>query len=149
MKKFLFTFSLVVAFSSTQAQSARDSLLATINTFFEGLKKADTALLRSSLSDNAVLQTVQEKGGKVSVRDEKISEFLGSIAGLPPGAADEKIEIGTVLVDAALASVWTPYKFYFKEKFSHCGVNSFQLVRINNLWKIQYIIDTRRTTGCL
>ena len=42
----------------------------------------------------------------------------------------------------------TPYKFYVGEKFSHCGVNSFQLVKIRGEWKIQYIIDTRRRQNC-
>ena len=56
--------------------------------------------------------------------------------------------VEVVKIDGALASVWTPYKFYFNGKFSHCGVNSFQLVRMNNTWKVQYIIDTRRRVGC-
>jgi len=53
-----------------------------------------------------------------------------------------------VKIDGPLAIVWTPYKFYFNGKFSHCGVNSFQLVRFNGVWKIQYLIDTRRRAGC-
>ena len=53
----------------------------------------------------------------------------------------------TIKIDGALASVWTPYKFYSGATFSHCGANSFQLVKIDGAWKIQYIIDTRRK-GC-
>lgn len=149
MKKLPLTILLLVLINFLQAQTSRDSIIATLNTFFEGMKKADTTLLKSSLSENAVLQTISEKGGNTSVRSENLSNVIKSIGQLTPGAADEQIEIGTLLIDAGLASVWTPYKFYYKEKFSHCGVNSFQLVRINNTWKIQYIIDTRRTTGCL
>lgn len=44
--------------------------------------------------------------------------------------------------------VWAPYQFYYKGKFSHCGADSFQLVRINGKWKIQYLVDTRRSQGC-
>ncbi len=82
------------------------------------------------------------------VRKENISDFAKQISTLPKGAADEKITFDIVKVDADLASVWTPYQFYFNNKFSHCGVNSFQLVRINGEWKIQYIIDTRRKDNC-
>ncbi|HNA01067.1 MAG TPA: hypothetical protein PLN49_09415, partial [Ferruginibacter sp.] len=67
---------------------------------------------------------------------------------LPKDAADERITFDVVRVDGALAIAWTPYKFYFNGKFSHCGVNSFQLVRFNGEWKIQYLIDTRRKAGC-
>lgn len=64
------------------------------------------------------------------------------------GGLDERIQFDVVKVDGPLASVWTPYKFYFKGQFSHCGVNSFQLVRVNGEWKIQYLIDTRRRNDC-
>jgi len=60
----------------------------------------------------------------------------------------KKITFSNILIDGNLASVWTPYEFYFKGQFSHCGVNSFQLVKSNNEWKIQYIIDTRRKDNC-
>ena len=64
------------------------------------------------------------------------------------GSLDERISFSNVLIDGNLASVWTLYEFYYKGQFSHCGVNSFQLVKSNNEWKIQYIIDTRRKDNC-
>jgi len=67
---------------------------------------------------------------------------------MPKDAADERIVFETIRIDGPLASVWTPYNFYYEGKFSHCGVNSFQLVKINGEWKIQYLIDTRRKQGC-
>ena len=51
-------------------------------------------------------------------------------------------------VDANLASAWTPYEFYVNDKFSHCGVNSFQLVKLKGNWVITYLIDTRRREAC-
>ena len=38
--------------------------------------------------------------------------------------------------------------FTLTGKFSHCGVDSFQLVFINGQWKIQCLIDTRRKQPC-
>ena len=38
--------------------------------------------------------------------------------------------------------------FYYKGQFLHCGVDSWQLVRLNGVWKIQYLIDTRRKEPC-
>jgi hypothetical protein len=67
---------------------------------------------------------------------------------LPKGAADEQIVFETVKVDDDLAMVWTPYRFIFNGKFSHCGVNSFTLVKLNGEWKINYVIDTRRKEKC-
>jgi hypothetical protein len=82
------------------------------------------------------------------VRNETVSEFFDFISKETPGNADEQIIFDVVKVDGPLAIAWTPYKFYYKGQFSHCGVNSFQLVRINGEWKIHYIIDTRRRLGC-
>ena len=80
---------------------------------------------------------------------EKIDEFISFVGKESPGNADERIKVEMIKIEATLATVWTPYQFYYKGKFSHCGVNSFQLVRLNGQWKIQYIIDTRKKAGCL
>jgi hypothetical protein len=149
MKRYFVISLVVLATNSLRAQTTRDSVVATLNLFFTGMRNADTTMLKEALSETAVLQTISEKEGKVTVINEQVATFIGYLGKQTPGAADEQIEIGNVMIDASLASVWTPYKFYYKGKFSHCGVNSFQLVRINASWKIQYIIDTRRRTACL
>ncbi|HUH33176.1 MAG TPA: hypothetical protein VLZ28_04430, partial [Daejeonella sp.] len=59
-----------------------------------------------------------------------------------------RITFDQVLIDDNLASVWTSYQFYIGDKFSHCGVNSFQLVKGKEGWKIVYLIDTRRKENC-
>ena len=112
------------------------------------MKNADTALLKSCFSSNAVLQTIHEDKGSIKVSDEKLADFVDFVGKETAGAADEQIIVETVKIDGPLAFVWTPYKFYYKGKFSHCGVNAFQLVRLSGGWKIQYIIDTRRKEAC-
>ena len=113
------------------------------------MKAADAAGLGAVIADSALLQTIViNKDGKTIVRNEPMSEFITVISKLVAGDADERIRFDMVKVDGALASVWTPYSFYYKGQFSHCGVNSFQLVRMNNEWKVQYIIDTRRKDNC-
>jgi hypothetical protein len=95
------------------------------------------------------LQTfARNNAGQIIIRDEKVDEFADAISKLKPGSADERIVFETIKIDGPLASVWTPYNFYLDNKFSHCGVNSFQMVRLNDVWKIQYLIDTRRKQGC-
>jgi hypothetical protein len=141
--------TLFVVSLSTNAQSTEDSVKAAVNRLFDGMKNADAALLTSAFADSAILQTiVTNREGKTVIRTQPISEFAGFVNKLQKGDADERIQFETVKIDGPLAIAWTPYKFYFKGQFSHCGVNSFQLVRVNGDWKIQYIIDTRRKQGC-
>ena len=132
----------------SHAQSAEDSVKAVVNNLFRAMKNSDGVLLKSVFADSAILQTIETKTGKTMVKNEAVAGFIESISKLPVGAADEQVIFDMVKIDAALASVWTPYKFYFNGKFSHCGVNSFQLLRLNNECKIQYLIDTRRRAGC-
>ncbi len=122
---------------------------ATVNQLFTAMKISDAALLTSCFADSALLQTIAtNKQGKTVIRNEAIADFAKQIAQLPKGAADERITFGSVQIDGALANVWTPYYFYYNGNFSHCGVNNFVLVKQNNVWKIQYIIDTRKKQGC-
>ena len=116
-----------------------------IRDLFLAMKNADPELLRASFAENAILQTIKKEG---VVKTESIPDFASSIAKASKGDLDERITIGSVNIDGDLASVFTPYQFYYKGNFSHCGANSFQLVKQNNNWKIQYIIDTRRKDNC-
>jgi len=150
MKQFLILLTAIVLSAvHAAAQSAEDSVKQVINTLFEGMKNADASAITSAFADSAVLQTIiRTKEGENRVRTESVSAFSASIGSLEKGAADEQIRFETIKIDGPLAIVWTPYKFYFKGNFSHCGVNSFQLVRIKGQWKIQYLIDTRRKQHC-
>ncbi|MBO9658828.1 MAG: nuclear transport factor 2 family protein [Chitinophagaceae bacterium] len=134
---------------NASAQSAEDSVKATVNGLFTAMRNADPSGVTAVFSSNAVLQTIsRDKEGKTVVKDEKVSEFAESLKRTKKDSADERITFEKILIDGPLATVWTPYNFYYNGAFSHCGVNSFQLVRIDGIWKIQYIIDTRRRAGC-
>lgn len=149
MKYYVVLFFSLCLSVSVNAQSAEDSVKTTVNDLFSAMKNADGVLLKSVFADSAILQTItRNKDGKTIVQTDEVAGFVDQITKLPKDAADERITYDVIRVDGPLAIVWTPYKFYFNGKFSHCGVNSFQLVRFNGNWKIQYLIDTRRRAGC-
>lgn len=149
MKYFFIVLTVMVYGVTAKAQSAEDSVKAVINSMFTAMKTADPVLLKTTFADSMVLQTIsRNKEGKLVVVNENPADFIGFISKESPGNADERITFDVVKVDGPLAIAWTPYNFYYKGQFSHCGVNSFQLVRFNGEWKIQYLIDTRRKVGC-
>jgi hypothetical protein len=151
MKRILILLTAAITVSSfSNAQKTEDSVKAVVTQLFTAMRNVDAAMLRDAFADSALLQTIAQRrsDGVVFVRNDKVSDFANSIANAKKDSLDERIVFETVKVDGPLASVWTPYKFYYAGKFSHCGVNSFQLVRINGQWKIQYLIDTRRRQGC-
>nr|WP_315028888.1 nuclear transport factor 2 family protein [uncultured Chryseobacterium sp.] len=116
-----------------------------IRNLFLGMKNADPVLIQSAFTETAILQTITKDG---TVKNENIQDFINSVSQFSKGDLEEKITIEAIHTDGNLASVFTPYSFYLKDKFSHCGANSFQLLKQNNDWKIQYVIDTRRKDNC-
>lgn len=149
MKKyFLFLIMSAISFVAN-AQSAEDSVKATIRKMFFAMIESDGVMLQDCFADNAIMQTITtNKEGKLIVRTDSVANFVKQVSSMPKGLADERIVFEMVKIDGPLATAWTPYQFYRRTDFSHCGVNSFQLVRNNDKWRIQYIIDTRRKTGC-
>ncbi len=140
---FIFTHTLVTA------QTAEDSVKATVNQLFDGMKNSDPNRVRDAFADSAILQTIgRNQQGQTVIRTDAVSGFADQVSKATKGALDERITFETVKIDGPLAIVWTPYTFYYNGNLSHCGMNSFQLVRINGKWKIQYLIDTRRRQGC-
>mgnify|MGYP006217727025 CR=1 FL=1 len=96
------------------------------------------------LSLRRLLQTIgRNKEGGNTIRTDEVAGFASFVGKSTKGDADERISFAAVHIDGALASVWTPYQLYVKEKYIHQGVNSFQVVRTKEGWKIQYLIDTR------
>ena len=147
--KYLFVLFLFAVISlNAKSQTASDSVKAVVNELFTAMKTSDSVLLVGCFADSAVLQTIGRNKEKLLVKNESVKEFASSVAKAPKGSLDERIVFDMVKIDGVLASVWTPYSFYYKGNFSHCGVNSFQLIKTDKGWKIQYLIDTRRKSGC-
>lgn len=149
MKYFFIVLTLILPATNAQSQSPEDSVKSVINNMFAAMKNADAAMLKNCFADSIVFQSIaRNKEGVTMVRTESPAGFIEQISKASPGSLDERISFETVKVDGPLAIAWTPYNFYYNGQFSHCGVNSFQLVRFDGVWKIQYIIDTRRKQGC-
>ena len=139
---------LVMAAHCLFAQKTETAIKAVINRFFEGMEKGDTTLVKSACTEMPVMQTfMADQDGKLQVLTEDFNEFLSFIGTPSKDRYREVVSFESIETEKSLASVWAPYKFYLNGKISHCGTDSFQLVKTSEGWKIQYIIDTRRK-GC-
>ncbi len=145
---FIFCISLG-KINAQKFEAEETAVKATITNLFDGMRTSDSTLIRKAFATKSIMQTiVTTKEGKAAIRTESVDGFIKSISAPHPEKYDERIVFTKVLIDGNLASVWTDYKFYIGDKFSHCGVNSFQLFKGEEGWKIIYIIDTRRKEGC-
>jgi hypothetical protein len=144
----LIIFALMMALPSF-AQSEEEAVKAVIESLFDGMRAKNADQVGAVFSENAIMQTIETTGETGVVKAGSVVDFVNRIGSLPAEAMlDERITDYQIKIDGPMATAWTPYEFYSNDKFSHCGVNSFQLVKMAEGWKIVYIIDTRRKDGC-
>ena len=149
MKKYaVVLFALFISMGIQAQTTGADAVKKTITRLFEGMRKGDSTIVKSTLAQNVIFQTVATSKGNTKVQTENVQNFLKAVGSKHTEMWDERITFHEVLVDDGLASVWTSYRFYAGDKFSHCGVNSFQLAKENDKWEIIYLIDTRRKDKC-
>jgi hypothetical protein len=151
MKKLIILLIIIANCSITSAQqTATNAVKQTVNNMFAAMRKGDSTLLRSTFAKGIVFHSVEnKKDGTTVLLNENPDDFVKSIGTPHKGIYDERIVFQDIKIDGDLASVWAPYKFYLDDKFSHCGVDVFQLMNTAAGWKIIYIADTRRKDNCI
>lgn len=151
MKKILFLGLIFVNMSAfSQMDTLKNSPAQLVKDFFEAFHAQDTVSLKKFAHEGARLESVSiDAEGNTKLTTDDYSKFLKGIASIPEEATfEEKLHEFRVEENGPLATVTTPYSFYYNGNFSHCGVNSFQLVKFKDEWKIVYLIDTRTKTDC-
>ncbi len=133
----------------TFAQKKDDApILFPIKNLFLAMEQGDSALLRKSFFTDVTLITVLEIEGKISLRKEQLMDFLTAVGSPHTDRWLEPIWDVKIEREGNFAQVWASYAFYAGTKFSHCGVDTFQLVNTPDGWKIFYLADTRNKTDC-
>jgi hypothetical protein len=150
MTRIALLLTLLISSSSFAQDSDEIDVKKTVIKFFDAFHKQDSIAIKELVSKDLKLQSIgKSKEGFTQLRNEEFSAFLKSIVSIPKDQKfEEKLLDFKIRVDGDMANAWTPYEFWFNGKFSHCGVNSFQLVKLEGVWKIIYLIDTRRREGC-
>lgn len=147
---FLCAFLFLAMTFESKAQSDEEAVKAVIMSLFDGMRAKNSEQIANAFSKDAIMQTIQNKPEGTVIGSNSVSDFAKSIGNVPSDRnLDERLTGWVINVDANMATAWTPYQFFVNDEFSHCGVNSFQLVKINGDWKIVYIIDTRRKEACV
>lgn len=139
MKKILIgiCFSLALA-SSAFSQKPADSkeALGVVNKLFDEMAAANPAgILAVHTADSQLVALFKRKDGTSRVQaingDAFSKFFTDKTKVLKEMMYDPKVE-----VFGDLAMVWGRYVFYDNGKLTHCGVNTFNLVRSDAGWRI-------------
>ncbi len=147
---FLLTLVLGVSLNAKSQDTEGAAIMQPIIRLFSGMNLGDSAMVRSAFAKEVTMATVtkDKSGNQVVRRESSLAGFLKAVGTPHPEPWSEPIWNANIEVDGNFAQVWTNYAFYVGKKFSHCGVDAFQLVKYGTEWKIIHLADTRQTTGC-
>ena len=131
-------FALLLATSLSAADS---SPVDVAQELFDAMKSHDANAAKALFIPGATLSTA----GKPSAMPiETFVEHIGS----GKGVWLERIWNPKVLENGSIAVVWAEYDFHLDGKFSHCGIDSFQMLKTPDGWKIASVSDSRQTAAC-
>lgn len=152
MKRILIAAIALTALAPAPARAqatAEDSARAVIVRLFDGMRAGDSAAVRALFAPGARLQTALVRpDGTPVLREDSVDTFVRAVGGPHEFTWDERVDAWHVRIDGPLAVVTVDYSFYAGERFSHCGIDAFQLFRGPEGWKVFQLTDTRRRTGC-
>ncbi|MEZ0007103.1 hypothetical protein ABH942_002482 [Flavobacterium sp. 28YEA47A] len=141
MRKLLL-FVFFVSFQSLMAQEAE--IRQSIKTFFEGIHTRDSLKINSVSDEDLMLQTVVQSPRRNKVIVTKAADFKRYVATIPKETKfEEKLLSYTIKVDGGMAHVWIPFEFYINGELTHKGVNSMQLFKDKDVWKVIYYGDSK------
>ena len=150
LRSLLCSLALLAIAAPLHAQAtARDSVLATIQTFLDGMRTKDTVAMRSVVDSMTRMTLLRPTPtGGIRVLALSAEQFVRVASNPNQPGIDEPIRNPVVQIDGPLASVWTEYQVRRDGRVSHCGFDAFHLARLAGRWKILNVSDTCRTTGC-
>jgi hypothetical protein len=133
-----------------QQHPEHDAVVAVVKRLFDGMRAGDSAIVRSTFADGAVMATATLRDGQPVWRFDPgaVDGFTKAVGTPHEQVWDEKLWDVDVMIDMNLATVWTRYAFFAGTQFSHCGVDTITLAKNASGWKIIFLADTRQREGC-
>jgi hypothetical protein len=141
-----FTLALSCTAPSAEAPvnpEGSEAVLAAAQALFDALHNRDSAAIVTLMTPHGRFVVPTDLGIR-----ESSAEQMGAAISAGTEVLMERMWDPEVRIEGLTATVWTPYDFYRDGEFSHCGIDAFQLVKLNGQWKIASVMYTRQTEGC-
>ena len=124
-----------------------EAVLKVVDTFLLAVGNGDRELQKSVELADGLLAIYRTKDGVASpVRRMPASDFQK-----PTPDHDPFVEMywsPKVDVRGSFAQVWSPYLLRDNGATVHCGINAFQLVKLEGAWKIQSALSSMEPGAC-
>lgn len=115
------------------------AVVAIADSALAAISRNDFVALTDLMVDEATVVATVERDGIAQARVSTRAEWR---ARAPGPRLTERGWRPTVQLQAGIATVWLPYDFYLDGKWSHCGIDTFTLVKRGARWMIVTIAYT-------
>jgi hypothetical protein len=130
-----------------QAPTAPErDVVATVQRIFDAMAACDAATIRTLTVAEGRLFRIAP-GAAAGARSSSLEEFSQQFTTCSRRFLERMWE-PQVRVHKDIATLWAPYDFWLDGAFSHCGIDSFELVRTAGGWKLTGGIYTVEKEGC-
>lgn len=144
----LLTLLMISKPASAQSTTDEQAILNTVDQFFTALAERNRQLLTSiTVQGSLNISTSLETSGNQRIRIQNYTQLLNNLSSEGP-ALLERYWDPTVLIQRDIAVFWAPYDFHVNGEFSHCGIDSFQLIKRDDRWLLTNLSWTVERTGC-
>ena len=151
MKKFLlallFCGPLVITGAFANDADEEAAVVEVVKVFFEAMTTKDVVKSSAVMTPDGVLYGYRENDEGLQIVRPTHASYLQGLAGRE-NELIERFWDPTVLLHDRMAVVWTPYDLYVDGEFSHCGIDSFSLLRMEEGWKITGIVFSMEPDNC-
>lgn len=148
----IFLALLLVTAAPAAAQHAeeadRAAVMATVDQLFGALASKDrAALLGAVVAEGRATSAGVDAAGRPHIDSTDWTAFADRLARSTEQYRERLID-PHVHVEGDIAMIWNRYEFERNGAFSHCGIDHFDLVRIEGRWRVLNLTWTRQTQGC-
>ena len=149
----LIIFVLVFHAESVRAEaSERETILAVMDKAFAAVRSSQPDDWRAiQLAEGTTLSFRPHPDGEPGKLEMRVSNNEAFIAKLEPDGheyVERWTKEPTVLIRGPIAVVWGEYEFWIDGEFSHCGVDSTDLVKVDGEWKVANFMWTVEKVNC-
>jgi hypothetical protein len=133
--------------AQTSPSAEQQAVQTLITRVFDGMRESDSAKVRSTFAPGMRMVRVGTRANPDTIIFDTPDGWLSAVARSNKTWNETPSNI-RIEVDGNLASAWMDYTFKVNGTLSHCGADSFDLVKSKGEWKITQLGDTQRRTGC-
>ncbi len=137
---------LFLAAMSRGAQAGGDdhAVILRVQALFDAMAAHDSVAATALVIPEGRLMVSRANG---TVSNSTLGEFAARLSSAKSPYL-ERMWNPKVMVRGGIAVLWTEYDFHQAGKFTHCGIDSFQLVKTAEGWKISGLAYTVEPTAC-